>query len=581
MAKEREATARRGAGLSVVVYPIIGVLAVGNLVFALLFFLNPLAGGPAGGPSGRKIEVRTPSRLLRVGEGLNAEGPNAGFETRVPGEEFEEKLKLLVSVTRATRPGEQAAEFFQSDAGREAKPAVVFEFPSRGSGGDALEVYAIDLRHQAAYCRLRSTGEDLAVKLDLYQKLAAELAQLAGGVAGGLSLSVPYTMSLGEALRSRLAKLQGPLTVTTVSSDPRQQLAQSLSMGALRFQPVDGSTLLVPLRLPDDQAKARGLADAMARASDKVKVQHFDYATQAGEVRQFARAIARPLAEIEDCVVLQYAGRVRVLRGTELLVREEGGPMSLGAQTRFEGERAMVQALDGLLSERGLLYFAEGHGERRAVDRRGEGLSQLADYLGSRGFRSAPLDLAAAKAVPNDCQVLVLAGPRKPLPAEAEKAIAAHVERGGRLAVLLDPPEGVVPAADTLKRFGIAAPDPKKAIQIASNEPPEAMRLELDTKLDFVAKWARGATVFYTAAELAVTPPAADAAFEVLRIAWPAGAEDRAKAPCVLAGARPKAAGKGPKLLVFGDVDAFSNQLLRELPTNAQLFSDALGWLAE
>jgi len=87
--------------------------------------------------------------------------------------------------------------------------------------------------------------------------------------------------------------------------------------------------------------------------------------------------------------------------------------------------------------------------------------------------------------------------------------------------------------------------------------------------------------VFYTAAELAVTPPAADAAFEVLRIAWPAGAEDRAKAPCVLAGARPKAAGKGPKLLVFGDVDAFSNQLLRELPTNAQLFSDALGWLAE
>ncbi len=581
MAKEREGTARRGAGLSVVVYPIIGVLAVGNLVFALLWLLNPLAGGPAGGAGGRKIEVRTPSRLLRVGEGLNAEGPNAGFETRVSGEEFEEKLKLLVHLTRTTRAGEQAAEFFRSDAGREAKPAVVFEFPSRGSGGDALEVYAIDMRHQAAYCRLRSTGEELAVKLDLYQKIAAEFAQLAGGVAGGLS--VPYHVSLDEPLRSRLAKLQGPLAVTTVSSDPREQLGQMLSdpRGGLRFQPVDRSTLLLALRLPDDQAKARGLADAMGRASDKVKVQHLDHATQGGEVRQFARAIARPAVEIEDCLVLQYAGRVRVLRGTELLVREETGPMSLGAATRFEGEKAMAQALDGLLSERGLLYFDEGHAERRTVDRRGEGLSQLADHLSSRGFRAAPFDLAAAKAVPNDCQVLVLAGPRKPLGAEAEKAVAAYVERGGRLAVLLDPPDGVLPAADTLKRFGIAAPDAKKVIQIPGNDPPDAMRLELDAKLDFAARWARGTTVFYTAAELAVTPPAADAAFEVLRIAWPAETEDAAKAPCVLAGVRPKAGGKGPKLLVFGDVDAFSNQLLRSLATNAQLFSDALGWLAE
>ncbi|HUT33120.1 MAG TPA: DUF4350 domain-containing protein [Planctomycetota bacterium] len=583
MAKVQEATARRGAGVSVVLYPVIGLLAVGNAVFALLWLLNPIASGPAGGPSGRRIEVRTQKRLLRVGDGLNAEGPNAGFETRVSGEEFEQKLKLLVHLTRMTRTGEQAAEFFGSDAGREAKPAVVFDFPSRGSGGEALEVYAIDMRRQAVYCRLKSTGEELAVKLDQYEKIAGEFARLGGGVAGGLS--VPYYMAVDEALRSRLAKLQGPLAITSVSSDPRQQLLQTLSnplagYSGLQFQQPDRSTLLLALRLPDDQAMARGLADAMARASEQVKVQHLDFATQGEAVRQFARAVARPASEIEDSLVLQYAGRVRLLRGPELLGREEAGPMALGVQTRFEGEKVVAQALDDLLSERGLLYFAEGCGERRMADRRNEGLSQTADYLGSRGFRAAALDVTSAKAVPSDCQVLVLAGPRKPLPAEAEKAIAAYVERGGRLAVLLDPPEGIVPLADTLKRFGISAPDPKKVLEVPGRlNPPVAIELELNPKLDFVAKWTREAAVFYTATELAVAAPAEDAAFEVLRVGQPA--EGGANAPCLLAAVRPKAGGRGPRLLVFGDVDAFSNQLVRQLATNAQLLSDALGWLTE
>ena len=41
------------------------------------------------------------------------------------------------------------------------------------------------------------------------------------------------------------------------------------------------------------------------------------------------------------------------------------------------------------------------------------------------------------------------------------------------------------------------------------------------------------------------------------------------------------AGGKGPKLLVFGDVDAFSNQLVRQVDSNAKLLADALSWLAE
>lgn len=584
MAREAKTSGARGAGAFVALFPIIGLLAVGNLVFALLWLLNPLAGGPSGGPSGRRIEVRTEKRLLRIGDGLSAEEPNTGLETRISGEQFEERLKLLIHLTRMTRTGDQAAEFFESDFGRSAQPAVTFTFPLRGGTSETLDVFAIDLRRQAVYCRLRSTGEALAIKLDQYQKIAADFAQLSGGVAG--SLAVPYYMPVDDAVRSRLAKLQAPLAITTVSSDPRQHLLRMLggrmaAAGGLQFSQPDRSTLILTLRLPDDQAMARGLADGMARASENVKVQHLDFATQAEAVRELARAIKRAPGDIEDALVLQYGGRVNVIRGTDLLGQDDTGPL-LAVATRFEGMKVIAQALDDLLSERGLFYFAEGHGERRLADRREEGLSQAAEHLAARFFRTAALDLATAKALPDDCHALVIPGPRKPYPAELEKAIGDWLERGGRLAVLLDPPEGVVPISDTLKRFGITVPEPKKPLEVPGRlNPPVAIELELNTKVDFVAKWTREPVVFFTAVELAIAAAAADAPLEVLRIARPADAEGGAKAPCLIAAVRPKAGQKGPKLLVFSDVDAFSNQLLRQLATNVQLLTDALNWLGD
>jgi len=582
MAKDT-AGAGHGGSASVLLYPVIGLLAVGNVVFALLWLLNPIASGRSGERSGRRVEVQTGRRVLRISEGVRANAPNMGFDARMSGERFEQLTKRLARLAQTSR-GEQAEQYFKSEAGRNATPAIVLTFPRRGVGIETLQVYAADTRRKACYCRLGSTGEALAVNLDEYKRIAAELAQLVGGAAG--SLLPPYYMPIGQPLRARLAKLQMPLAITTISSDPRQYLIQMLSnpllgASALKMQQPDDATLTFTLRLPDDQAMTRGLADAMARASDKVKVQHFDFATQADAVSEFASALKRPVADIEDSLVLQYAGRVRVIRGAELLGRDQASPLTAPV-ARFQGEKVLVQALDGLLTERGLLYFAEGHGERRIADRRITGLSQAAEALDSRGFRTAALDLASAKAVPADCQALVIAGPKKPLTPEARKAIAAYLDRGGSIAILLDPPSGVVPLADVLKRYGITVPDPKKVLEIAGSlTPPVAIAVELDTKLDLTRHWAREPLVFYTATALEVAPPPAPAAFEALPVARAAEGGRGEKAPCLVAAVRPKAGGKGPKLLVFGDVDAFSNQLVRQVDSNAKLLADALSWLAE
>jgi hypothetical protein len=573
----------------VFLYPIIGLMAVGNVIFALLWLLNPVASGPAGEGGGRRVEARIGRRVVKIAEGIGIEGPTKGFETRVASEEFEELTKALTRLTQSKRGAEQAEAFFRSEAGRDAEPALTLAFPRRATGMETLEVYAIDARRQLCYCRHGRSGEPLAVKLANYQKVAKALSGLAGAMAG--SLSVPYYTQLDETLRAKLAKLDGPLLVTTVSSDPRQYLLQLLSNpimggGGVELEQPDPATLTATVQLPDDQAMTRGLAEAMARASEKVTARHLDFGTQAAAVREFARSIRRSVSDIQDSLVLQYRDRIRPIPNTDMLERQQTGSL-IATATSFEGDKVVAKALDGLLAQRGLLYFADGHGERRIADTSSSGLSRPAEQLKAHGFRAEPLDLTNAKAIPEDCQVLVIAGPRKAYGSGVENAIARYVEAGGNLAVMFDPPDGAPVLAALLKGYGITLADPKKEIPAA--------QLRLDPKLAMARGWTREPIVFFSASALLLKQPAEKKAHELFAIANAIEREGIARSNCVVAGVRPVAGAKGPKILAFGDVDAFTNQSLTgwpgsffgmpgrvvPLPGNVELLIDALSWLAE
>jgi hypothetical protein len=586
MAKEAASTPSRGVPATVFLVLAIGVLAVGNVVFLLLWLLSPIAGGPGVERGGRRVEVRCGPRVLRIAEGIG-EGPAKGFETRLSGQEFEELAKMLTRLAQASRGGEQAEEFFKSDAGRDAKPAVTIAFPRPGVGTESLEVYVADVRRQVCYCRLRSTGEALGIKLDQYEKIASDLSHLGEGAAG--SFPVPHYMPIGEPLRARLAGLQGPLTVTTVSLSPRDYLCQVMSSPALvrtlALQQPDAATVTASVRLPDRQAMTCGLADSLARGCDKVTVQHLDTETQLEAVQKLAQALKRPLEEIIDALVLQYGDRVRIVRSAEMLLRDPTGT-GVPGPARFEGEKVLAQAFDDLLAERGLVCFAEGHGERRIGERGAEGFSQVAEGLSARGFRASSVDLASAKALPPDCQALVVAGPRKAFEPSVEKAVVDYLEKGGRVALLLDPPDGVVVLGDFLKRCGLTVPDPKKVLEVRGRyRQANVFDIQVYPDAEFARKWARTGSVFFTACEVAVGSPAEGAACEALRLGGPLELQPSAKPPCILAAVRPTGA-KGPKLLVFGDTDAFANSFVEEVRENLgrdnlQLLVNAIAWLTE
>lgn len=108
--------------------------------------------------------------------------------------------------------------------------------------------------------------------------------------------------------------------------------------------------------------------------------------------------------------------------------------------TRFRGEQPCITALARLARPvQPLVYTLTGHGEHDFSDYdRLTGYSDLAREIRREGYRLKSLSLADAAEVPADCNLLVVAGPRRPpLPAEAD-ALVSYLARGGRLLFLAD-----------------------------------------------------------------------------------------------------------------------------------------------
>jgi ABC-type uncharacterized transport system involved in gliding motility auxiliary subunit len=86
-------------------------------------------------------------------------------------------------------------------------------------------------------------------------------------------------------------------------------------------------------------------------------------------------------------------------------------------------------------------YFLQGHGEPDPNGSDGDGYSALVGALQTDNFEVAPLNLAQQGTVPADATVVVIAGPTTdPLAAELD-ALRAFLRSGGKLHLLLDPPD--------------------------------------------------------------------------------------------------------------------------------------------
>lgn len=98
----------------------------------------------------------------------------------------------------------------------------------------------------------------------------------------------------------------------------------------------------------------------------------------------------------------------------------------------------LIKAVEG---EERTVYFVQGHGERDPTSTEREGYSALVEALERDNLGAETVVLAQTGAVPADATVLVIAGPETDLlPAEAD-LLREWLDGGGKLLLLLDPPE--------------------------------------------------------------------------------------------------------------------------------------------
>jgi ABC-type uncharacterized transport system involved in gliding motility auxiliary subunit len=121
----------------------------------------------------------------------------------------------------------------------------------------------------------------------------------------------------------------------------------------------------------------------------------------------------------------------------------QAGDQRVLVQRLNQQERLSEKQLTNRLAQLGqnqtaVVYFMQGNGEYK-IDGTEAGFLQAATALEEDNFKVAALNLAEAKAIPQDAAVVVIAGPQQELFAAEQQALEKYLKDGGSVLLLVDP----------------------------------------------------------------------------------------------------------------------------------------------
>ncbi len=258
------------------------------------------------------------------------------------------------------------------------------------------------------------------------------------------------------------------------------------------------------------------------------------------------------------------------------------------------------------------VYFTTMHGEHDIDDINPDGLIEIRKGIENENYKVEKIFLADKQKVPEDCSVLVMAGPKKDLLELEYQAIDEYLEKGGKLLILLDPDQpdlnnllgkwGFIIGDNTIidvspvgQLFGAGYGNPL----IANYEPHEITE---DFNLMTIFRLARSVTPAsdpdsgITVKSLAVTTefPGSWAETNLVGEEIQFNEKQDLKGPISLAAvaekdvlSKPESTVEGElhkqlktRIAVFGDSDFVTNAYYH-FQGNGDLFLNVIGWLAE
>ncbi|MFQ6112813.1 MAG: Gldg family protein [bacterium] len=104
------------------------------------------------------------------------------------------------------------------------------------------------------------------------------------------------------------------------------------------------------------------------------------------------------------------------------------------------------------------IYFLTGHGERDIEDVERSGMASARKAIEEENYDVESLFLADKTEMPQDCSVLVIAGPKNELLPNEKDMIDKYLKKGGKALFLLDPKPGVG-MKDFVSKWGIEVGD--------------------------------------------------------------------------------------------------------------------------
>lgn len=101
-------------------------------------------------------------------------------------------------------------------------------------------------------------------------------------------------------------------------------------------------------------------------------------------------------------------------------------------------EELLTNAIASASRVKKTVYFLTGHGEYSTENEDNTGLSKFAQLLTDNNIISKPLMLGISQSIPEDCDVLIIAGPKSDLSKNEEALIEAYLLAGGDALFLIE-----------------------------------------------------------------------------------------------------------------------------------------------
>jgi len=144
---------------------------------------------------------------------------------------------------------------------------------------------------------------------------------------------------------------------------------------------------------------------------------------------------------IDPIVQIGYAAQFgSVISGKErkVIVRSGGERRDIDFTNQPLTREQLTNAIIRVTRDTRIVYFVTGHGEYDISDDSDNGLSTLVKLLTGNNIETKKLMLGIDKEIPDDCSVLIIAGPRNPLIEKEEDIIKAYIEKGGDALFLIE-----------------------------------------------------------------------------------------------------------------------------------------------